>query len=96
MLILLWAAIKTAIIQILLACLTSNFMKELVLIALKKLAKHTDNDVDDQIVKLIEEAVRKNIGKGASSKETPRKQEEESESEYEPETCSKCGAILNK
>lgn len=81
--ILLFSVLKTALIQIMLSILTSAFMKEVILVALEKLVKHTDNDVDDKIVALVEAAVHgrledKNTSIDGSSK-----------------ICPKCQAILD-
>lgn len=50
-------AVRTALIQIMLSMLTTPFMKELIITGLKKLVTHTDNDVDDKIVSMIDDAV---------------------------------------
>jgi len=40
------------------ALLTENFIKEIIVFLLEKLAKATDNDVDDVIVEKIKEAIK--------------------------------------
>jgi hypothetical protein len=77
---LLWLALRGALAQIMLAVLTSKFMKELILIALQKLAKHTDNDVDDKIISIVEKAVHGQL---------------ESEPNEISKICPKCGTVLN-
>ena len=57
MITLLWFAIRGALMQIMLALLTSKFMKDLILVGLRKLAEHTDNQVDDKIISIVEDAV---------------------------------------
>ena len=39
------------------ALLTEKFIKEVIVFLLEKLAKHSDNDVDDVIVEKIKEAL---------------------------------------
>ena len=40
------------------ALLTEKFVKEIVIFFLEKLVKKTDNDVDDELVKKIKEALK--------------------------------------
>ena len=40
------------------ALLTEKFIKEIIVFLLEKLAKHTDNDVDDAIVEKVKEALQ--------------------------------------
>lgn len=57
MIALLLAALKGAIVQIILAILTTETMKKLILVALQKLAAHTDNEVDDKIISIVDDAI---------------------------------------
>lgn len=57
MIALLLAALKGAIVQIMLAVLTTNVMKEIILVGLKKLAARTDNEVDDKIISIVDDAI---------------------------------------
>lgn len=72
-------ALKAALTQIMLAVLTSAFLKEIILVGLKKLVTKTDNQVDDQIVKLVDDAVHNRLP----------------EANHDEKVCSKCKAVLD-
>jgi hypothetical protein len=39
--------------------LTSSVIEKVVLLGLRELAKKTDNEVDDELVRIVEEAIKK-------------------------------------
>ena len=39
--------------------LTSSVIEKVVLLGLRELAKNTDNEVDDELVQIVEEAIKK-------------------------------------
>lgn len=69
---LLWTALRTALVQIAIAFLSSAVMKELILVALKKLAAKTDNDVDDKIISIVDDAVHGRLPKDESEDLCPK------------------------
>jgi len=46
-------------LKILMALLTETVMKKLIMLLLRKLAERTDNKIDDEVVKIVEEALEK-------------------------------------
>lgn len=49
--------LKKLALKLLAAILTEKFIKKLVVFLLKKLAERSDNKIDDEVVKMIEEAL---------------------------------------
>lgn len=49
--------LRTLGMKLLTALLTESFIKKLIIFLLKKLAERSDNKIDDEVVRMIEEAL---------------------------------------
>lgn len=90
--ILVLAAFKTAAIQIGLSLLSSAFIKEIIIKALKWFVTKTDTHVDDDIVQLVDDALHGRLEDKNTSIEQPSESSSESNS---PKICPKCKAVLD-
>lgn len=57
MLLIIWNLLRAALQQALIALVTERLMKDIIIVALEKLSKKTDNHVDDDIVLLLKRAL---------------------------------------
>lgn len=52
-----WTLIKNVLVRIAMALLTEKVIKKVIVLLLHKLSERTDNKVDDEVVKIVEEAL---------------------------------------
>ena len=83
MMLIAWTAIRAAVVQIMIAFLTSQVMKLIIMAGLKKLAARTDNVLDDKIIQLVEDALN---NKTSTNTE---------EASNDQKICTKCKAVLD-
>ena len=54
------SVLKEILKAVLVSLVTKQFIKEVVIYALRKLVKHTDNNVDNELVDMVEKALNTN------------------------------------
>jgi hypothetical protein len=54
---LMWGLLRAALQHLLVAFITERLLKDVIIVALEKLSKRTDNHVDDEVCELVKRAL---------------------------------------